>query len=102
MIRVLFTGRIPVELQDLTLIEKSMISIYSAISKISLVGGKHYQMRGATSYTIVNDVTSVARQLPRMPNIEDTEILRHKNTKSHHDYKYRPKTIYEAFTWLKA
>jgi hypothetical protein len=101
MIRGLFTGKLPVELEDLTLIEESMISIYNAISKVCLVGGKHYHMKGATSYTVINDVASVAKQLPRMPNVEDTAILRHKNTKSCHDYKYRPKKIYDALNWLK-
>ena len=43
-----------------------MINIYSAITNVSMAGGKHRQLRGGTCYTIINDLTSVVQQLPRM------------------------------------
>ena len=59
----LFAGTIPVELVGLTCVEKSMINIYSSVTKMFLAGGKHYKVKGGTSYTIINDLTSVAKYL---------------------------------------
>jgi hypothetical protein len=73
-----------------------MISIYSAISKITLVGGKHYQTKGASTYTVVNDLASVSKQLPRMPSIECTALLRHRNGDFKKDNKYRPNRVHCA------
>jgi hypothetical protein len=89
------------ELSNLTAVEDSMINIYSAISKVCLAGGKHYKMNTGTCYTVVNDLASVARKLPRMPTIDTIAILRHKNTKVSKDYTYRPYKIFTALTWLK-
>jgi hypothetical protein len=101
LIRGLFTGSLPPELTDLTYVEQSMISIYSAISKITLVGGKHYQTKGASTYTVINDLASVSKQLPRMPSIECIALLRHRNGDFKKDYKYRPKRVHRALIWLK-
>ena len=76
----LFAETIPVELIGLTRVEESMINIYSSVTKMFLAGGKHYKVKGGTSYTIINDLTSVAKYLPRMPSIEDTAVMRHKRT----------------------
>ena len=97
----LFTGSIPTELLNPTSAENSMINIYSAISKVCLAGGKHYKMNTGTCYTIVNDLASVAKKLPRMPTIESIAIIRHKNSKVNSDYTYRPYRIFTALTWLK-
>lgn len=98
----LFPGSIPAELKNLNNIEVSMISIYSSISKISLQGGKNYTVNGALSYTIVNDVTSIAKRLPRMPSIESIAILRHGGGVNAKDYRYRPYFVKEALKWLVA
>jgi hypothetical protein len=97
----LFPGSIPLELQGLTIVEDSMINIYSAISNVTLEGGKFYKMKRGTCYTIINDLTSVAKQLPRMPTIETTAIIRHCNTSASKEYTYRPYKIFSALTWLK-
>jgi hypothetical protein len=97
----LFAGTVPDELVGLTCVEESMINIYSAVTKMFLAGGKHYKMKGGTSYTIVNDLTSVAKFLPRMPSIEDTAIMRHKKTVVGKEYTYRPFRVYSALNWLK-
>lgn len=101
LVRGMFTGSVPMELTGLTYIEQSMISIYSAISKITIIGGKHYFTKGACTYTVINDLASVAVQLPRMPTLECTSILRHKHGLVKKDYKYRPKIVYCALRWLK-
>jgi hypothetical protein len=97
----LFQGQIPQELSVLNSIETSMISIYSSITKMSLHGGKNYTIHGALSYTIVNDITSVARKLPRMPSVESTAILRHASNNKNKDYKFRPYYVKKALLWLK-
>ena len=99
--RGLFTGSIPDELVGLTRVEDSMINIYSAITNVSMAGGKHWQIRGGTCYTIINDLTSVAQQLPRMPTSDCIAILRHESTKLSKDYTYRPNRVYRALHWLK-
>ena len=98
----LFPGSIPAELKNLNTIEVSMVSMYSSISKISLQGGKNYTVNGALSYTIVNDITSIAQTLPRMPSIESIAILRHGSGLNAKDYKYCPYYVKEALTWLVA
>ena len=55
----LFPGYCPEELSFLNDIELSMISIYHPISKINMQGGKHFHVRGAATYTIVNNLTKV-------------------------------------------
>ena len=67
-----------------------MISLYSSITKVSLHGGKNYSVHGALSYTIINDVTLVAKHLPRMPTIAQIAILRNENGKNTRDFTYRP------------
>lgn len=88
-------------MKDLTSIEESMINIYSAVTNISLVGGKHFKVRGATCYTIINDLTSVAKELPCMPTVDCTAVLRHVNTKLSKAYTYRPSRVNRALNWLK-
>ena len=96
-----FPGCVPDVLVGLTPVEESMINIYSAVSKISLARGGHYKIKSSTTYTIINDLTSVSKQLPRMPSIEATAIIRHKNTPIGKEYTYRPYRVYRALSWLK-
>ena len=97
----LFAGTVPVESVGLIGVEESMISIYSSVTKMFLAGGKHYKMKGGTSYTIVNDLSSVAKSLPRMPSIEDTAVMRHRKTVVGKEYTYRPFRVFSALNWLK-
>lgn len=97
----LFCGSIPDELKNLTSVEESMINIYSAVISMILAGGKHYQVRGSTSYTIINDLANVASELPRMPTADCTSVLRHVSTRLSKDYTYRPNRVYRALNWLK-
>lgn len=101
LINGMFPGHIPLELADLNSIEQSMIAQYSSITKVSLHGGKNYAMNGALSYTIVNDVTSIASKLPRMPTLESIAILRHSSGSKTKDYKYRPYLVKRALLWLQ-
>ena len=100
LIHGLLPGHIPDVLSTLNTVEQSMISIYSSITKVSLHGGKNYSVHGALSYTIINDVTLVAKNLPRMPTIAQIAILRNENGKNTKDFTYRPYYVKQALTWL--
>ena len=97
----LICGFISDELKNLTSVKESMINICSAVTSITLAGGKHYKVRGSTSYTIINDLASVASELPRIPTADCTSVLRHVSTRLSKDYTYRPNRVYRALNWLK-
>ena len=59
-------------------------------------------MSGATTYTIVNDVTTIASKLPRFPTLESTAIMRHANSRKLKDYVFRPFYVKSALMWLIA
>ena len=105
-----YQGAITAQLQDLNMTEQSMISIYNAVTKLSLqFDVKNQRKRGRrihwhgkpTTYFIINDLASIAEQLPRMPCFQTTCILRHKKDATHTDYQFRPKKVVEALYWLK-
>jgi hypothetical protein len=105
MINGLFPGALPAELTGLTLFEISMISIYSAITKVCLVGGgvdfgKHYSADGGVSYTIINELADVCTNFPIMPTAATYATLRHINGANSRDYTYRPLIILIALMWL--
>ena len=99
LIRGLYQGSIPIELSDLNWYERSMISIYSCISRVKVLSGKHYKKCG-TAYTIVNDLVKVTEFFPRMLNFDELAILRHKNETTTRDYKFNPKKVWRALQWL--
>jgi hypothetical protein len=101
LINGLFPGSIPIELATLTDIEQSMIAIYSSITKVSLQGGKNYSLNGALCYTIINDLTNIAQNLPRMPSVESLAILRQATGKLCKEYTYRTYYVKMALLWLK-
>ena len=100
-----YQGPIPTQLHDLNMTEQSMISIYNAVTKLSLqFDVKNQRKRGRrihchgkpTTYFIINDLAGIAEQLPRMPCFQTTCILRHKKDATHTDYQFRPKKVVEA------
>lgn len=99
----LLQGAVPAELKELTTVEKSMISIYSSVTKASIQSGKHFHTKGATTYTIVNDLTSVANTLPRKPDIDSFAILKRKRNgyNSSKEFTFRPSRVKDALLWLK-
>lgn len=106
MVKGLFPGSIPKELVDLTHVELSMISIYSAVTKVCILGGgvdfgKHYNADGGVNYTIINDLAAVCDHLPKMPTAETSATMRHNNGVRSKDYTYRPYRVEAALRWLK-
>jgi hypothetical protein len=96
----LWTGPVPECMKDLTTVEKSMISIYSPVTKISLQGGTHFKTQGGTSFTVVNDLIQIAQKLPVMATPESIGILRSKKGTTARDYTYRPLKVKTCLEWL--
>ena len=88
-------------MQGLTVVERSMISIYSNTSKIALNCEGHPHAN-PTLYTIVNeDLVNVCEMLPRIPAENEFAILRHRGAGFIHEFKYRPSKVREALVWLR-
>ena len=88
----LFQGAIPVQLEGLTMVEHSMISLYSNLTRITVQAGVHY--------TVVNDLTSVMTQLPNFADVNSFAILRHRTSQKVKQYQFRPKRVKDAVQWL--
>lgn len=103
-LRGLYPGVIPLELRDLRTVELSMVSIYNPVTRLKLnckgMAYKYYHGR-ANTYTIVNDVTTVASVLPQLPSIQTFAILRYTNEVCTKELKYRPGIVRRALEWLK-
>lgn len=99
----LYQGSIPLQLQGLTAVEQSMIAIYKPITKAAILGGMHYVTRGATTFTVVNDVAAIAAQLPSKPDRATFTTLRPRRRAGRlaKDYTFRPFVVQQALLWLK-
>ena len=75
----LFQGAIPSQLDGLTMVEHSMISLYSNLTRITIQAGLHYHAK-PTVYTVVNDLTSVVKRLPNFADVNAFAILRHRTS----------------------
>jgi hypothetical protein len=98
----LYPGPVPDELCGLTSVEKTMISVYSIITKASIRCGQFARKRG-TTYAIVNDLATVAATLPRAPSYDTYVILRRTVQRGActKDYHFRPARVKAALVWLK-
>jgi len=76
-----------------------MISIYSNLTRIAMQAGVHYHAK-PTVYTVVNDLTSVMKQLPNFASINSFAILRHRSSQRVKHYQFRPKKVRDALAWL--
>ena len=97
----LFQGAIPAQLDGLTMVEHSMISLYSNLTRITIQAGLHYHAK-PTVYTVVNDLTAVVKQLPKMADVNAFAILRHRTSQKVKQYQFRPKKVKDALLWLVA
>jgi hypothetical protein len=95
----LFQGAIPSELEGLTMVEHSMISLYSNLTRITVQAGVHYHAK-PTVYTVVNDLTSVMTQMPNFADVNSFAILRHRSSQKVKQYQFRPKRVKDAISWL--
>jgi hypothetical protein len=101
LIRGLFQGSIPPELQSLTKVELSMISMYSNATRIVFNCGGHFHAK-PTVYTIINeDLVDICERLPRIPDHNQFAILRHRLADKSHDFSFNPHRVKAALKWLK-
>ncbi len=100
LVNGLFQGAIPNELQGLTKVEMSMISIYTNCTRIVLNTG-HYHAK-PTVYTIItDDFVELCDILPRIPNHHQFAILRHHKAEYMQEFRYRPAKVRAALGWLR-
>jgi hypothetical protein len=99
-IKGLFPGAVPPELQDLSTVEKSMIALYSPVTTLSLNSGKFDHTEPKT-FTLVNDMADIVKQLPNMQALNSYAILRHSSARQMTDFEYRPNIVKAALYWLK-
>jgi hypothetical protein len=95
----LFQGNPPEALQGLTLVEASMISVYSNVTRVAMQADVHYHAN-PTVYTICNDLTNVLSVLPNLPNANSFAILQHRTSIKTTNYQFRPKRVRDALLWL--
>ena len=74
-----YIGHVPFYLKNLSEIEKNMIARINPVIKLILSGGKFHTQKGEM-YTIVNNIFEIRKNLPALPSLHDTAILRHKRT----------------------
>ena len=79
LMRGRFIGKVPFYLKKLSEIEKNMIARINPVIKLILSGGKFHMQKGEM-YTIVNNIFEIRQNLPVLPSLKDTAILRHKRT----------------------
>jgi hypothetical protein len=66
-----------------------------------MLAGKDYRAKGATTYTIVNEVALCADQLPREPTISEFGTLRSPKKGSDKSFTFCPNVVHAALEWLK-
>jgi len=76
-----------------------MIALYSNRTRIALQAGVHYHAK-PTVYTVVNDFTTVMKQLPNFVTLHSFAILRHHTSQRVKQYQFRPKKVKDALVWL--
>jgi hypothetical protein len=97
----LFPGSTPEELSDLTWTEVSMIALVNSLTKLHICKKQSYFEATSPTYTIYNNVNSIAEQLPRKPSPTEAAILRTTRGKVPKDYTFRPYYVIRALRWLK-
>lgn len=97
----LFPGATPEELNDLTWTEVSMIALVNSLTKLHICKKQSYFESTSPTYTIYNNVNSIAEQLPRKFSPTEAAILRTTRGKVPKDYTFRPYYVIRALRWLK-
>jgi hypothetical protein len=97
----LYPGAMPDELKELTYVELSMVAPVNSMTKLNLSGGKSYHQATQPTYTIMNNVNTIAKRLPRRLTSADIAILRTKKGDVPKDYTFRPYYVVRALLWLK-
>jgi hypothetical protein len=97
----LFPGEVPIELQDLSQIETSLISLFSPATTLTLNSGK-YDHTEPKTFTLITSMSEIITKLPNMAALNSYALLRHKSaTIVTRDFEYRPNIVKRALIWLK-
>jgi hypothetical protein len=94
----LWPGFVPAELDDLSRVEKSMISIFNCVTSYGLMShtsASNYALRKKTLFTVVQKVAEIVKVLPREPSLSTTCMLGHNGVSDTSDlsFKFRPKKV---------
>ena len=76
LVNFLCPGDVPVELQDLTRVEVTLIALYNPVMTLALVATSGHSVLKDYRFSVVNDVAHVTTQLPAEPSLDTICILR--------------------------
>lgn len=97
-----FRGNCPEQLQKLSLVDLSLISLINVVTKLAMLNqGCHYGS-SATVFSVLNDVADLAEKLPRQAEIGSiVTIIRQETSRSPKSLRFNPKKVMDALTWLE-
>jgi hypothetical protein len=76
-----------------------MISPINIISRISVQN--KYALKSSKTFSIINDIADIAKQLPRMPTPESYANVKSSASQNSKSVTYRPYAIRRALRWLQ-
>lgn len=97
-----FRGALPPELQGLSLVDLSLISIVNVVATIAMMEhGTHYKS-SATVFSVLNNVVEIAAALPRSTRVGEAAIIIRMDKKgTPKSLKYNPFRVLQALHWLQ-
>jgi hypothetical protein len=106
LVNFTMTGMIPKEINILTRLEISMVSLCNPVMSISIMPSSMQKFMKRYCCTIVKDINDVALKLPRHLDMTEVAVLRAagKPPQDVHakDLQFRPTVVLVALRWLKA
>ena len=94
----LFCGPIPMELDCLNYIELSLVSQINVITRVNV--HTKYIHSTMKSFSVLNTVHDVVKQLPNTKVLESLAYVRSANASNSSFYAYRPFCVLRALRWL--
>ena len=93
-----FRGKCPKELECLSRVEESMVSLINVFTKVHMLPkGGHYASKG-TIFSLLNDFNELQENLPCCPT-NSYSILKPKGS-TNNEYQYSPSKVKAALIWL--
>jgi hypothetical protein len=98
-----FRGECPKALQNLSLVDQSLISLINVVTPLSMLSYNSHYQSSATVFSVLNDVVDIATKLPR--NTQPAQlatIIKPDGIRSPKALRYNPRRVLTALRWLKA
>jgi hypothetical protein len=98
-----FRGECPMQLQNLSLVDQSLISLINVVTPITMLSYNSHYQSSATVFSVLNDVVDIATKLPR--NTQPAQlatIIKPDGCRSPKALRYNPRRVLTALRWLKA